>query len=79
MQQMEQVTAFRAGDGALFDKIEQCQTYEVFSEKFKSEINMFLHSSYNRYPETANTSRYSKVIIGWELFKIGIEVKNQQY
>jgi hypothetical protein len=69
---MEQVTAFKASDGSLFNTPDDCQTHEV-SLIWRSRINDFLESGMNPYPAKGHASVYRKVLIAWEQFKSGVE------
>jgi hypothetical protein len=68
---MEQVTAFKASDGSLFNTSDDCQTHEV-SLIWRSRINDFLESEMNPYPAKGHASAYRKVLIAWEQFKSGV-------
>jgi len=65
---MEQVTAFKTSDGALFSIPNECQLHEI-SLVWRSHINEFLESEINPYPAKGHAPAYRKVIIAWEQFK----------
>jgi hypothetical protein len=67
---MEQVTAFKASDGALFNTSKKCQAYEI-SLVWRSRIDDFLESEINPYPAKGNFTANRKVLIAWEQFKFG--------
>jgi len=71
MENMEQVTAFKASDGALFFTTNECQLHEI-SLVWRGRINEFLDSEINPFPAKGNAGTHKKVIIAWEQFKSGI-------
>ena len=67
---MEQVTAFKASDGTLFNTSNECQTHDI-SMVWRGRINDFLESEINSYPAKGNFTANRKVLIAWEQFKSG--------
>jgi hypothetical protein len=67
---MEQITAFRASDGAIFGSVDECQEHEV-SLLWRSRINEFIASGLNPYPSGAQNGMARKVIVAWERYKTG--------
>lgn len=67
---MEQVTAFKASDGALFSTPDDCQDHEI-SLLWRQRIDEFSASGLNPYPNGAQAGIARKVIVAWERFKTG--------
>lgn len=67
---MEQVSAFRASDGALFADADGCQEHEV-SLLWRTRVDEFSASGLNPYPTGTHAGMARKVIIAWERFKSG--------
>ena len=68
---MEQVTAFKASDGAIFETVDQCQEHEV-SLLWRQRVDDFYASPLNPYPNGgAQSGMARKVIVAWERFKTG--------
>ena len=67
---MEQVTAYKATDGAIFGTQAECQEHE-FSLMWRDRINEFSASGLNPYPSGAQHGMCKKVILAWEQFKTG--------
>ena len=67
---MEQVSAFKATDGALFSSPDDCQEHEV-SLLWRSRIDEFTASGLNPYPSGAQAGMCRKIIVAWDRFKTG--------
>jgi len=67
---MEQVTAFKASDGALFSNSDDCQGYEI-SLLWRSRIDEFTASGLNPYSSGIQSGMCKKIIVSWERFKTG--------
>ncbi len=67
---MEQITAFKASDGALFETGGDCQEHEI-SLLWRARIDEFTASGLNPYPLGAQASIGRKIIVAWERFKTG--------
>lgn len=67
---MEEVTAFKASDGALFSNPGDCQEHEV-SLLWRARIDEFTASGLNPYPTGAQAGMCRKIIVSWERFKTG--------
>jgi len=67
---MEQITAFKASDGAIFVTADECQEHEV-SLLWRQRIDEFTQSGLNPYPSGAQFGMARKVIVAWERFKTG--------
>lgn len=65
---MEQVTAFKASNGSLFQTMESCQEYEI-SLIWQERIAEFTASGLNPYSTGAQTGMCRKIIVAWEQFK----------
>ena len=66
---MEQVKAFRTGDGKLFDDSLQADRHELFLKK-QMIVEEFLDGELNPYQNIAQKSIARTTIINWELWKI---------
>jgi hypothetical protein len=67
---MEQVTAFKASDGALFGTADDCQEHEI-SLLWRQRIDEFTASGMNPYTQGAQAGMCRKIIVAWERFKTG--------
>jgi hypothetical protein len=67
---MEQVTAFKASDGALFNTSDECQEHEVYL-LWRSWIDEFNKSELNPYPSGDQAEMCRKIIVAWERIKTG--------
>lgn len=66
---MQQVEAFRASDGQLFETAELCLEHEA-SMVWRSRIDEFVASDLYPYRKKAAPTRMAeKVIVAWEAFK----------
>lgn len=65
---MEQVTAFKSSDGAIFLTADECGEHEV-SLLWRARIDEFNASGLNPYPSQSTMCR--RVIAAWERFKTG--------
>jgi len=65
---MEQVSAFKANDGALFATLAECQEHEI-SLHWRSRIDEFQKSGMSPYPTGAQAGLTFRVIVAWEQFK----------
>lgn len=63
---VEQITAFKASDGAIFATADECQEHEV-SLLWRQRIDEFTQSGLNPYP----SGMARKIIVAWERFKTG--------
>lgn len=66
---MEQVAAFKASDGSLFEAQGQCEAHEI-SLLWRDRIETFNQSGLNPYPRGAQSFMSAKVIVAWERFKV---------
>ena len=67
---MEQITAFRASDGAIFGTADECQEHEV-SLQWRARIDEFSASKLNPYPKGTQLGVARKIIVAWERYKTG--------
>jgi hypothetical protein len=65
---MQRVAAYRAQDGKLFEKPEECLEYE-FELTWVPLIAEFLQSSFNKYTQGTTLSIARNVIVAWERFQ----------
>jgi len=72
---MEQVQAFKASDGHLFDNISQCEEHET-SLLWRAKIDDFIQSPYCDYQKNVHRSMCSKMIIGWEQYKSKEQIRD---
>jgi hypothetical protein len=68
---MEQINAYKASDGRLFETADQCQEHEV-SLLWRVRIDEFMQSPLCPYRAgTAQAGMMGRMIIAWENFKTG--------
>lgn len=71
---MENIVAFKASDGTLFEVQEQAERHELFLAN-ESVIEDFLNSSVNPYTGVAHRGMARQTVINWELWKSKNETK----
>ena len=66
---MEQVSAFKSQDGALWATEEACKEHET-ALRWREKINEYRESELCPYKRGAHFNMTEKVIVSWEMFKV---------
>lgn len=65
---MEQINAYKATDGSLWEDPTKAELHEIFLKK-KMIIEEFLNDSLNPYQGTAQKNMVRVAIVNWEFWK----------
>ncbi len=68
---MQQITAFKATDGRIFETTVEVEEYE-FQLSWGGRVDEFMRSSLCPYPSGLHKTMAQKTIIAWEAYKAGI-------
>jgi len=67
---MQEITAFKASDGRIFETSSEAETYE-FQLSWDERVEKFMSSSLCPYPSGAHRAMIQKTIVAWEAYKDG--------
>ena len=68
--QMQEITAFKASDGRIFETSSEAEAYE-FQLSWDERVEKFMSSSLCPYPSGAHRAMIQKTIVAWEAYKDG--------
>jgi hypothetical protein len=72
---MEQITAYKASDGRLFETEREVKEHEA-SLYWRQRISKFLTTDLCPYRLGAQVGMVTKIVVAWEMFKVD-ELKKQ--
>jgi hypothetical protein len=70
---VETVQAFRARDGALFARLDDCEQHETLLQH-GADLEAFKHSELNPYRSNIQATMVKSAILAWERFKLRASV-----